>query len=314
MQPDTTTGTPLLQRWVVWWPQALQRLAAKLAGLACFMADSRACRSAVVPLVRDALGVSSWRAHVIAAQACINSFEYAIDSATILAGNPRTVERINQSKNRVEGLANLEAAAARGKGVFVTASMFSCFYYAMMCRWPAFSNGTETPRFHIVIPRRDKLLLSICERVAQFGERCHDFIPMDSPRAGLDVLNAIRSGGVVVCMIDNIPANAAVVPVDFFGRPACMPAGYLMIAAKYGVPIVNCTTTCRGGVFETRFEEPISADASPADADALPWLAERVHASLERCVRANPGGWHSWDSLAVKWGVGQSLQTSGDTT
>jgi lauroyl/myristoyl acyltransferase len=263
----------------------------------------------VVPLARDALAVGTWRAHAVALQACINSFQYALDSATILSGNPHTVERINRSRNRFSGLHNLEAAAARGRGVFVTASLFSCFYYAMMCPWPSPNRALARLRFHLVVPRRDPLLLRIYERVIGFGERRFEFIAMESPRAGLEVLNAIRSGGVVVCMIDNVPADTAVVPVDIFGRPGCIPAGFLLIAEKYGVPIVNCTTTCRQGVFETAFDEAICCDEH-FDGDALNWLASQVSATLERRVRANPGGWNSWDSLAVKWGLGRSLQTT----
>ncbi|WP_028445762.1 lysophospholipid acyltransferase family protein [Chitinimonas koreensis] len=277
-------------------------------GSAHYLADASDCRSDILPLIRDALGVGFWRGHAIAWRAVVTSTLYAFDSAYLLHAPARRLERLNASRNRCVGEDRLAAAMAHGRGVVLAASNFSCFYYGMMAPLAGAAQA-EASQFTLVRPpvdSADPLFDALYRRTLAIGGRPFQFIETGDRRAALDFLLALRRNRVVVCMVDYVDADLMMVPAPFFGRPSCLAAGALMMADKTGSPVLTCTTRYVGGGFETRFGEPIDPADCPHE-DRVSWLADRLNAALEQDIVEAPGKWGAWGSLRAKWYYGEQI-------
>lgn len=290
-------------------PLGLQAQSLWLLALLSLCRDNHGCRSILAPAIQQALGCGRLRATALATRATVASLRYALDAVRVLHGPSAAMQRINRHHNRFEGLHHLEAAAAEGRGVVLAASFFACFYYALLCPWPAAATSLAQRRVHLVVPRLDPVLAQLCARVRDLGGRELDFIEMTQPAAAVLVARALRAGDIVICMIDNVPDGTAVSVTDFFGRPACQPAGFLLLALRTGAPVVHCGTAFDHRGFTTWFDEPLLAAAAPAD-EPLGWLAQRLAQQLEARVRLRPGQWTSWLSVRQKWALARSLQAS----
>lgn len=286
-------------------PRALWRGAAGLLGTGLYLFNVKGCRRDIVPLVAEGLKVRGPLAHVIAWKAAITSTMYAFDSAQLLYGSPEKIRAWNAEHNELRNVEDLARTAAEGKGVILAASYFSCFYYAMMARWPAHAEQS-VPRLHLVRPAIDPLFEKLYDRVRTIGCRDFSFIEMGGKRTALDVIGALRRGDIVICMVDHIDYDMMVVPTRFFGRASCLAAGYLMLADRTGAPILPCITRYENGRFVTSFGPPIVPAECPAD-DRVTWLANQLNDALEQEIRRDPGSWEAWGSLKMKWHFGQEI-------
>ncbi|NRR30445.1 lysophospholipid acyltransferase family protein [Oxalobacteraceae bacterium] len=288
-------------------PRPLCHAVAYAVGTASYLVDRHGCRSEITPLVRAALHTGRVRAGLIACGAAITSTRYGFDSGMLLAASVRQHRRWN-ARNRFAHAEHLEQAAAKGRGVILAASNFSCFYYAMMTPFERDSSDAAL-RMTLVRPKLaaiDPLFTELCDKVLAVSGRSFDFIETGGKRAALDFIGALRQRRTVVCMVDFISDDTLAVPASFFGRPACLPGGYLLMAERTGAPVVPCTTRFVGGRFVTTFGAPIDPADCP-DEDRISWMAQRLNAALEAEITPAPAGWGAWGSLKLKWELGEQI-------
>jgi phosphatidylinositol dimannoside acyltransferase len=114
-------------------------------------------------------------------------------------------------------------------------------------------------------------------------------ISMESIRQAIQLL---KQGGVVVTGVDrpmNDEKNCA--PL-FFGRPSCLPSGYVRLALKAGVPVVVVSgQTLPDGRYRLVAFDPILMQPYPDKTEELCKNAQSVLAIIEKVIRRAPEQW-----------------------
>ena len=184
----------------------------------------------------------------------------------------------------LEGLHNLEAARARGKGVMLVSAHLGS-WEAMAAIWAStvapvclFAEVLE-PRPLFEWYRRTRARLGIT--VLPLGRR------------GLhQVVDALGRGEMVITAIDRDLTGSGIV-VPFFGRPARIPTGPAAIALRMGTPILP---VCAYRLPDDRYHgvglAPIFAEPTGDRAADIRRITLQCVVQLESCIRAHPEQWH----------------------
>jgi KDO2-lipid IV(A) lauroyltransferase len=191
-----------------------------------------------------------------------------------------------RSRIRVVGEENLQAARARGKGVFILSAHFGGWELG------AIRAGLMGEPIAPVVRPLDNPLLEqeLARRRTRLGNRLiskHD--------AARDILQALRRAETVAILIDqNVLAREAIF-VPFFGRLAATTPALALLQRKSGAPVVPVFTWPEGGGrYRLEFEKPIFAEEfqriSDRAAAALAATARYMEAT-EAAVRGDPAAW-----------------------
>ena len=177
-----------------------------------------------------------------------------------------------------EGFEHFEDALRRGKGVL--------FATGHLGNWElsAFAHALLTAPMSIVVrPLDNPLLDEIATRYRSMSGNTilgrKDFLR--------PVVEALRRNEAVGILIDqNVTADRGVF-VDFFGRKACVDAGFARLAARTGAAVIPGFAFWREGEQRhvLKFYEPV-----PMRGDALA-DTQAVHSVLERAIREAPEQW-----------------------
>ncbi|MFG6464776.1 hypothetical protein ACG04Q_24605 [Roseateles sp. DXS20W] len=295
-------GAPPALRALLWLPTPLRDLLAVLAASGAWLLDRQGCRSTLMPLLRQALACGRLKAAALSWRATFNAFQYWMDSAGVMFG-PAGPTRRRGERSRFDGAPGLHEALAGGRGALLAASFHACFYFALLTRFEAPYQAFNQLPLHLVLPRRDAMLMAFIERIAALGGRRCGLIVMGDAAAAVQLSKALKRGELVLCMVDSVPDGAAVSLVTMFGRPTLLPAGFLMMASRLRAPVLTCHTERSGGAFVTRLSAPLW----PAEDDGGAALGDALAAALEHNVRRRPGAWNSWLSLRQRWQMAADL-------
>ena len=177
-----------------------------------------------------------------------------------------------------EGFEHFEDALRRGKGVL--------FATGHLGNWElsAFAHALLTAPMSIVVrPLDNPLLDEIATRYRSMSGNTilgrKDFLR--------PAVEALRRNEAVGILIDqNVTADRGVF-VDFFGRKACVDAGFARLAARTGAAVIPGFAFWREGEQRhvLKFYEPV-----PMRGDALA-DTQAVHSVLERAIREAPEQW-----------------------
>jgi lauroyl/myristoyl acyltransferase len=270
-----------------------------------FLLDQENCRSLISKLVEEALRNSRTSALWTAFQTTVTAFRFKADIADLAQSPQSCAARLQAIAAEMEGTEHLQEALSRENGVIVACSFFSCFFYALACAWPWEHDGSSAA-INIVVPQDDPQLQKLLSHITMASGKKISLIAMGSRRAAMDFIGALRRKEIVVCMVDNIPGDGAIAPCAFFGKPACLPAGYLSAAVRDDIPIVVAGTVYRSGRYTHWISQPIITSAFN-EHTRLQDAADRVAHLIEERVRARPGSWNAWPSVKVKWEIGAAL-------
>lgn len=179
---------------------------------------------------------------------------------------------------RYEGFEHFEQARARGRGVlFATGHLgnweLSAYAHALM----------TAPMSFVVRPLDNPLLDALATQYRELsGNRVlgrRDFL-----RA---LVEALRRNEAVGILIDqNVTADRGVF-IDFFGRKACVDAGFARLAHRTGAAVIPgfALWDAAAGRHTLKFYPPV-----PMTGDALA-DTQAVHAVLEQAIREHPEQW-----------------------
>lgn len=301
---------PLALRALLGLPTALRDALAALAAVAAWLLDRQGCRTTLVPLLRQALGCSCLAAAGMSWRATFNAYQYWMDSAGVLHAPAARIRR-RGARSRFEGAQCLQQALEGGRGALLAASFHACFFFALLTRFDAAYEALNERPLHLVLPRRDALLMAFIERIAALGGRRCGLIVMGDAAAAVQLSKALKRGELVLCMVDSVPDGAAVSLVTMFGRPTLLPAGFLLMAARLGAPVLTCHTERCGGAFVTRLSLPLWAPGGAGGGAAA--LGDALAAALEHNVRRRPGAWNSWLSLRQRWQMAAELSLQAES-
>lgn len=187
---------------------------------------------------------------------------------------------------RVEftGLEHLQAARARGKGVFLLSGHFGSWEIAALA-----VGLLGEPIASVVRPLDNPLLEEeLTRRRTRFGNRV---IP--KKEAARELLKAMRKNESVAILVDQnvLPQEAVFVP--FFGRPAATTPSLALLQLKTGAAVVPIFTwPLGGGRYRLGFEEPMLPDDTAAPrAERVRQMTERYMRVTEAAVRREPASW-----------------------
>lgn len=180
---------------------------------------------------------------------------------------------------RYDGLENFTAALAKGQGVLVAT--------AHLGNWElsAFTHALMTAPMHIVVRPLDNPRLDawVERRRALSGN--HVIQKQDAAR---DILRALSAGSAVGILIDQNTTPAEGVFIDFFGRKACAGTAFVKFAHHTGAAVVPGYALWSENEkrYVLRFDPEVPMSRGDVQGDT-----QRVHAELERVIRAHPDQW-----------------------
>lgn len=214
------------------------------------------------------------------------SLGYWVQTALELAACAERVISAEQLRRRVDiqGLAHLEQALARGRGVIAMTAHFGNF------PWIPLALAARGYPVAAVYKEANDFVPDFFGRIMQdYGVRPIRVVGRE--RAGLarPILAALREGRIVLMHMDQSTANG--VPVPFFGRPAWTPTGPVVLARRSGAPIVPMFMHHRGDGHRLAIQAPYPLGQG-ADEAALHKDLQRLSAVIERAVRAEPEEWY----------------------
>jgi KDO2-lipid IV(A) lauroyltransferase len=179
---------------------------------------------------------------------------------------------------RYNGLENFTSAQAKGRGVLVAT--------AHLGNWElsAFTHALMTAPMHIVVRPLDNPRLDafVEKRRALSGNHI-----IRKKEAAREILRALGAGDAVGILIDQNTAPAEGVFIDFFGRKACAGTAFVKFAHHTGAAVVPGYALWSEDEkrYILRFDPEIEMTSDVQDD------TQRVHAALERVIRAHPDQW-----------------------
>jgi phosphatidylinositol dimannoside acyltransferase len=185
---------------------------------------------------------------------------------------------------RVEGIENLEAARARGKGVLVVSAHMGSWEIAA-----AIWSATVAPvsLFAEELEPAELYEWYRCTR-ARLGI---SVLPLN--RSGLrQVLQALDNQEMVVTAIDRDILGTGIT-IDFFGRPARIPDGPAAIALRKGTPLLPVAVyRLPDDTFQAVGFPPVFAEPTGDRAADVRRVTGQLVRRLEEMIRAHPDQWH----------------------
>lgn len=177
-----------------------------------------------------------------------------------------------------EGFEHYEAALRRGKGVL--------FATGHLGNWElsAFAHALLTAPMSVVVRPLDNPLLD--EMATRYRSMSGNTI-LGRKDFLRPVVEALRRNEAVGVLVDqNVTADRGVF-VDFFGKKACVDAGFARLAARTGATVIPGFAFWREDEnrHALKFYQPV-----PINGDALA-DTQAVHSALERAIREAPEQW-----------------------
>jgi len=131
------------------------------------------------------------------------------------------------------------------------------------------------------------------------GERYVTHFESDDPLHGMELVEALREGGIVGVQGDRPRAGGRTVPGTLFGRPFTFPGGPAILARAAEVPLVPVFVfRIARRHYTVEIGDPIAVErAGPREA-AVAVATERIGREIENAIRRAP---HQWFCFRRLW-------------
>jgi KDO2-lipid IV(A) lauroyltransferase len=260
-------------------PRRLGLRLGELLGRVVFAFDRRHRRVALTQL-GACLGGGPGETKRVARRAFENLGRLIIEMFYMARLSPAEVAR----RVRFEGLDNLWAALAKGRGAIVLTAHFGAFELM-----PAAFSLAYGRRINIIVRRMD--WPPAHRALVRLRERCGNS-SIHKGRAMRQVIRLLAAGEMVGVLLDQNVAEREGVFVDFLGRPACTNKGVAMVALRTQTPVVPAFIRYEGRgrhvvVVEPEVELLRSGDGERDVQENTALFTQTV----ERWVRRYPDHW-----------------------
>jgi predicted LPLAT superfamily acyltransferase len=194
---------------------------------------------------------------------------------------------------RVQGLAELDALIARGKGVLMLGAHIGSFEILRVLATERPDVTTRILMDRQQTPALTEVLLGLNPKVSA---SIID-VGVGDTNIALDIHDAAKQGALIGMLADRSRPHEPTTTVQFFGRPAEFPIAPYLIASLLDLPVTLIFGLYRGGdrydlYFET-FAEHISIPRRERQALLNEWAA-KFAARLEHYTRLDPYNWFNF--------------------
>lgn len=231
----------------------------------------------------------------IARKAFQNSFKNYFD---LFRGHRLSEAQLRAQLAELIGFEYLENAIAQGRGVIGGSAHFGNFNLIIHLAAVYLKS-----RCHVVVPnerlRPPRLFdLVVRQRAAQGIE----IVPVDASVRTL--IKTLRSGGMVGLAFDLDATNTGIL-VDFFGAPARLPDGAVVLALKYDVPlIIGFTRRLDDNRCKVVIEPPLQLERTGDFVEDTRLGVRRIAERIEEWVRRYPEQWIMFQPIWDDRGAG----------
>lgn len=192
---------------------------------------------------------------------------------------------------KIEGLHNVDAAMARGKGVIVMS--------AHIGNWELGGSVIALsgyPISAVVLPHRNKKIDDFFKRQRLFGR----LTPIEIGISIKECYKLLKANKVLGLLGDRDFTRNGLL-LDFFGKKTLFPKGPSAFGYRLGSAIVPTLIVREpDDTFRMIFEEPIYADTSKPEDEAVPALAKRCAVIIESYVKRYPTQWYIFKDMWSK--------------
>jgi lauroyl/myristoyl acyltransferase len=187
-----------------------------------------------------------------------------------------------KAMTRIEGMEHMERALERGKGVVMVSAHIG--NVDLMGQLPnAYGIPMTAPVWHI---EPERLFQYMLKMRTSHGMR---LIPSDGPMIGL--YRALKRGEIIGLPCDRAIAGNTL-QVDFFGAPANLPAGPVLVALRTGAALVPVfVERLPDNTFVVRIEPKLELrQTGDREADVVAGT-EMLVSAMERAISKHPEQW-----------------------
>jgi lauroyl/myristoyl acyltransferase len=198
----------------------------------------------------------------------------------------------------VEGVEHLDAALAQGKGVICFTAHLGPIDYLM--QWLALHGYDVT----VPVERlKDPRILDLMLRMRGFYGL--HLLPLDGSTSIRPLVQQLRRNHIVGLTADR-GIQGQTSEMAFFGAPACLPLGPVLLAQRTGAALVGgfgWRTT--GGRINGHFF-PLSLELAEEQHATTASLQQRIVSRLEQVIRAHPEQWMAFEPIWMETPGGHS--------
>ncbi len=254
--------------------------AARAAGSLAFLFPS-GMRSRTVKNLRRALGADLGRDGAV--RTARNVFRHFMAAGFDLMFIPGLCRSGRISKIvTARGMDHLDRAFAKGRGVMMLTAHFG--NWEILGAWLAASGyPMKVIGRALENPGLDRLLVGIRNQAGYTN------IPRGT--SSREIIRTIRSGGAIGMLIDQ-DVQVQGVFADFFGRPAFTPTGPVVLARRFGTPIVPIFCRMKDDLtYEVTCLPEVEQSKEEDDEAAARETTARINRIYEDIIRETPEQW-----------------------
>ena len=161
--------------------------------------------------------------------------------------------------------------------------------------------ASETAEVHVVREREaNEKAQAFVEGLLQDlgGHQYTTHFADDNPSLGMDLLAALRDGGVVALQGDRPRAGAQVERVELFGHTVSLPPGPVQLARIAGVPLIPVFTFREGrGQYRVEMREPIPIARTKDRLGDVHEAVQLLANDIEEAIRQYPLQWFCFSDI-----------------
>ncbi|HVM20556.1 MAG TPA: phosphatidylinositol mannoside acyltransferase [Egibacteraceae bacterium] len=204
------------------------------------------------------------------------------------------------ARTTTEGFEHLDAALELGQGAIVLLAHHGS--------WDTAARWAETHGYHLAVVAEVVRPRSLFAKFVRLREAIGlEVVPLQRGAAMTGRLAEVAKANHLVGLLTDRDLTGKAPVVEFFGEPARIPVGAVVLSHRTGAPIVPITMIQRPGRRWHLHAEP------PVDIEGLDVAAasQRVAGALERLILTAPEQWHAFQPV---WLADLPAHRRGDWT
>ena len=182
-----------------------------------------------------------------------------------------------------EGIGNLEAALAKGRGAIMAMPHLGAWDWGGA--WLASSGFPVTVVAEALEP------VELYDWFAAWRQKMGMEVVALGPDAGAGVMAALRRGRVAGLLCDRDLTGDGI-EVTFFGERTTLPAGPAMLAVRTGAPILPCCVLFEGDHRRGIVRAPLDTSRRGSLRDDIQRITQDMADALAELIRLDPVQWH----------------------